>query len=97
MSKILKWLEKHNIAYTFGKVKGCKCERITITLEKGCVWINGFGQTMKYNKEITITKSLSYGTYHVQEVTGMSLSKGLCTSTKQTDVIVILEERFGLK
>ena len=94
MSKILKWLEEHNISYTIEKMKSVKADRIRIVLEKDCVWINGFGQPMKYDKEITIVKSTSYGTYYMQEVTGMSLSKSLCTTTKQTDIITALEKRF---
>lgn len=95
MSKITKWLEEHDITYTIQKAKGVRGERIVITLERNCIWINGFGQEMRYNKEITIFKSLAYKTYYVQEVTGMSLSKSLCTSTKQSDVITALEKRFA--
>ena len=94
MNKILKWLEENKISFTFEKAKCFKGFIITIMLEKDCEWVNGFGKIMKYDKKITITKSTSYNSYHMQEVTGMSLSKGLCNTTKQEVIIDALKKRF---
>lgn len=91
MKKILKWLDDNNIDYVFSS-KG-KEECITIILETDCIWINGFGEPMKYDKKITIhhNKYLGYGVY---EQYMYSRTKTLMSSKKFEDVIDALKSRL---
>lgn len=88
MSKIKKWLEAQGIQYT---VK--EDAIISIILEPDCIWINGFGEPMRYDKKISIVKN-TYKDYIVTEITGYSMHHRLCWTGKQDEVIRVLAERF---
>ena len=91
MNKIVKWLKNHNINYEISQT-GC----ITILIEKDCIWMNGFGVPMKYDKKITIrhSKYLGYGVY---EQYGYSLTKTIISCKKNELVLEKLKERFEIK
>lgn len=87
MTKIRAFLEAQGIEYSYDK--GC----IVIMLKKDCIWVNGFGEDMHYDKKICISKN-TYGDYIVGEVTGYSQGKKLYWGTKQSGVIEVLKNRL---
>lgn len=87
-TKILKYLNDKAIDYAYNGID------IVITLDADCVWINGYKQEMHYNKDIYITKN-KYNTYFVIETTGFNMHKTLCNTSKQAEVIRVLQERLG--
>lgn len=91
MKKILKWLDDNNIGYILAS-EGTS-EYITIILETDCIWINGFGEPMKYDKKITIhhNKYLGYGVY---EQYMYSRTKTLVSTKRYEDVIDVLQSRL---
>lgn len=91
MKKIIKWLELNGFNFTYEERN--KNKFITIVLEKDCIWINGFNQPMKYDKDIVIHQD-SYKTYGIYERYDYSLTKTLKTSKKANDIINILKIRF---
>ena len=88
MNKIIKALEEKGIKYIVDK-KG----NIIIELEKNCIWINGYNEEMKYNKQVSIHKD-TYKNYIMGETTGYNLSKTIAKSTKQDNIINAINERF---
>lgn len=92
MKKIIKWLEENGIQYTYAE-RG-KNKYIYIILEKDCIWINGFNQSMKYDKIIRVHQD-TYKTYGVFETYEYSMTKTLKTSKKADIIIEALAERFG--
>jgi len=91
MSLILKWLKENGIECQYIDKRTDKY--IKIILETGCIWVNGFGKEMLYDKEITIHKD-TYKNYTVSECVGYNLFHTLAKSTKQDRIIKALEERF---
>lgn len=87
MTKIKAFLETQEIEYSYDK------DYIVIMLEKDCIWVNGFGEDMHYDKKICIHKN-TYGDYIIVEVTGYSLSKKLFWGTRQADAIEALKNRL---
>lgn len=87
MTKIKAFLEAQGIEYSYDK------DYIVIVLEKDCIWVNGFGEDMHYDKTLSIYKNI-YGDYIIIEVTGYSLSKKLFWGTRQTDAIEALKKRL---
>ena len=96
MKKILKWLEEHGIEYTLSSSRRDREERITIILEKDCVWINGFNQPMKYDKKITIHHN-KYSGYGVYEQYNYSMTKTLVSCKKLEGVIDTLKDRLSIE
>ena len=93
MKKIMKWLESQGISFTYTEKGKNKC--IDIVLEKDCIWINGFGEQMKYDKRIMIHQD-TYKTYGVYEKYEYYLTKTLETSKKADAIIDALENRFNI-
>ena len=91
MSKIIEWLISHNIDYELSK-DGC----ITIFIEKDCVWVNGFGEPMNYDKKITIRYD-KYSGYGVYEQYGYSLTKPIISCKKHELVLEKLKDRFRIE
>lgn len=91
MNKIKKWLEAQGIKFEYIDERVNKY--IVIVLEKDCVWINGYGEPMKYDHKITIAQN-TYKTYGVSEKTGYSRYESLGHSTRANDIIDILQKRF---
>ena len=89
MNKIIKALEEKGIKYTLDN-KG----NITIELEKNCIWINGYKEEMKYNKEISIIKD-TYKNYIMVEVVGYNKVTTLVKNTKQDVVVESIIKRFN--
>ena len=96
MKKILKWLEEHGIEYTLSSSSRDREERITIILEKDCVWINGFNQHMKFDKKITIHHN-KYSGYGVYEQYDYSMTKTLVTCKKWEIVVEELKDRLSIE
>lgn len=88
MKKIIKWLDDNNIDYVLAS-EGTS-EYITIILETDCIWINGFGEEMKYDKKINIhyNKQLGYGVY---EQYMYSRTKTLVSTKRYKDVVDTLK------
>lgn len=91
MNKIIEWLITHNTNYELSK-DGC----ITIFIEKDCVWVNGFGEKMKFDKKITIRHD-KYSGYGVYEHYGYLLTKTIISCIKHEPVLEKLKERFEIK
>lgn len=88
MKKIRKWLIDNGIEFT-------TCEdshRIvyTIIFEHDCVWMNGLGQEMKYNKQITIHFGKTYKQYTVTEQIGYNRYHKHIECTRADKVINVL-------
>lgn len=92
MGKIIKWLEAQGIEFQYSEKRRSKC--VVILLEKDCIWVNGFNQPMRYDRNITIYYN-TYKTYTVTEVTGYSRHATLAISTRAEDIIEVLAERFA--
>ena len=89
MKNVEKWLQKNGISYSTDARRNN--EYIFITLEKDCVWVNGFGEEMLWDHTISIFRSGAYKNYIVTEKTGYSLSHTHCRTSKQSEVIRTLE------
>ena len=88
MSKIIKWLKENGI--DFEQVReGC----VTILLEKDCVWVNGFGEEMKYDKGIAVYKN-TYRDYIITEKVGYNRTRKMFQGTRANDAIEVLKERL---
>lgn len=88
MSKIIKWLKENRI--DFEQVReGC----VVILLEKDCVWVNGFGEEMKYDKRIAVYKN-TYNDYIITETVGYNRTEKLFHGTRAKDAIKVLKERL---
>lgn len=94
MKTLIKWLQEHGIEFKQYKDNLNRIYRIVITLEKDCIWVNGFGEDMKYDKLIGIGKDLTYGGYKMGEVIGYNRSKTLFVGTKVKDLIKVLAKRL---
>lgn len=88
MKKLMKWLEEHNIEFTINK------GYIVVTLESNCIWVNGFGEDMVYDKKIRIYQD-TYKNYVITEVTGYMMVATLFKGTKADNAIKILSKRFN--
>ena len=86
MTKIRKWLDDNGIAYEYDG-------HITIYLERDCIWVNGFGEDMRYNKLIAVYQN-TYSKYIVREITGYSMSHQIIYTSKQDSVIDALNTRL---
>jgi hypothetical protein len=91
MKKLMKWLTEHNIDFYI--VKRNFIDYIVIMLEPGCIWINGFGEPMKYDKKIMIYKN-TYNEYIVNEVIGYNQVAKLIQCSKVSNAINILDKRL---
>ena len=89
MNTIIKFLKENNINFIENK------KRITITLENNCVWINGYGEKMYYNKTINIIKD-TYANYILTETMGYNKTKTLLKATKQSKIIDGLKIRLNI-
>lgn len=88
MSKIIKWLKEHGI--DFEQVReGC----VKILLENDCVWVNGFGEEMKYDKGIAVYKN-TYNDYIITETVGYNRISKMFHGTRANDAIKVLKERL---
>lgn len=87
MKKIMKWLDSMNIKYDLNN------GYIVIILEKDCIWVNGFGEPMKYDKKISIYKN-PYSEYVIYEVTGYNLHKKLFQGSRADNAIYTLDKRL---
>lgn len=87
MTQIIKWLEAQGVGYSVNP------HSITIMLEKDCVWINGFGEPMKWDRKIVIYKN-PYKEYRAYEMVGYNMSEQLCWTSKQSKVIEALQKRL---
>lgn len=92
MKKIINWLKKHNIYFSFTD-KGVN-KYITITLEDA-IWINGYNEEMKYQKYINIHFD-TYKNYSVTECIGYNRFITLGKNTKADKIIDVLAKRFGV-
>lgn len=93
MSKVIKWLQENGIDFTVEEYSHSKT--IRIILEKNCIWVNGFGENMYYDKDICVRYGKGYKDYYVRELTGYNTSRILLKySTRANDVIKALERRF---
>ena len=87
MTKIRALLEANGIEYE------TKNEYLVIMLEKDCIWVNGFGEDMHYDKKLSIHKN-TYGDYIIMETTGYNQSKKLFWGTRQANAIEVLRKRL---
>lgn len=85
-TKIIKFLNDNNVEWFWDKNHS-----IIIPIENDCVWVNGFGEDMHYNKAIHIAKHNP--NYYCGERTGYSLSRCLANGSQQ-DVVKALMKRF---
>lgn len=92
MNKIKKWLDENGIQYTFTD-KGTN-KYITILLESGCVWVNGFGENMYYDRKISIHQD-TYKNFEVTEQIGYNRFNRIAKSTKQDNIVKALTERLS--
>jgi len=83
ITKVEKWLNENNIEHTSDN------DLIEIMIEPNCVWINGFGKPMKYDRKYRVLKN-KYRDYFVIEVTGYNLHHQHCWTKKQDTVIDVL-------
>ena len=81
----------NNIVFEISK-DGC----ITIYLEKDCVWVNSFGEEMKFDKKITIRYD-KYSGYGIYEQYAYSLTKTIIICKKHEFVLEKFKERFEIK
>lgn len=91
MSRIIKWLTENGIKF---EVKHSKyhSDFVAIMLEEGCVWVNGFGEDMVYDRMITIHQDTTYKNYYVKSVVGYNRVENLFKGTRAKDVIEVLAE-----
>lgn len=87
-TKIIKYLTESGIKYDYNDVD------IVITLETDCIWVNGYNEEMHYNKTLHISQN-KYKTYFLIETTGYNMSRTLCSTGKQEEIIKVLQERLG--
>ena len=92
MNSILKWLKENGIECQYIDKRTDKY--IRIVLEVGCIWVNGFGEDMVYDKYISIHKD-TYKNYTVSECVGYNMITTSTRSTKQQNIIKALSDRFG--
>ena len=92
MNKIKKWLDINGIKYTYTEKGNSKY--IDIILENGCVWVNGFNESMTYDKVMRIYQD-TYKNYVVTETYGYNLTKTIKKNTKADVIIEALKERFS--
>lgn len=93
MKKVIKWLDEHNINYSLSTEGKDEC--ITIILETDCIWINGFGKPMKFDKKVRVLYDKYLG-YRVYEQYGYNLTKTLATCRKADMTIDVLNKRFNI-
>lgn len=90
MTKIRAFLEAQGIEY---QERESSNGYIEIMLERDCIWVNGFGEDMHYDKKISIYKN-NYGDYIIMEVVGYNQSKKLFWGRKQIHAIEVLKRRL---
>lgn len=90
MTKIRTFLKEQGIEY---QERESSNGYIEIMLEKDCIWVNGFGEDMYYDKKISIYKN-TYGDYIIMEKTGYSETKKLFWGRKQIHAIEVLRKRL---
>ena len=64
--------------------------KIVITLERDNVWVNGYGEEMKWDRTITISQN-TYKQYALVEATDFSKAKTHIKTGKQKELIQKLE------
>lgn len=90
MTKIKKWLDEQGIAYTLER-GAHTLEVIRIMIEPNCTWENGFGESMQYDKRISIWKDRKV--YLISETIGYNQVHTIYSS-KQDNIVEELQRRF---
>lgn len=85
MNQIKKYLDNNGVAW-HKFIRLGNQERIVITLEKDNVWVNGYGEEMKWDRTITIHQN-SWKKYVAYIETGYNMGQTLAVSGKQSDII----------
>ncbi|PGT90031.1 hypothetical protein [Bacillus thuringiensis] len=89
MKQIKKYLVDNNIQHEIEVSKIWKEETIVILIEKGNVWVNGYGNEMKWDRVIAIHQN-RYKKYVVTEKVGYSRTKEHIKTGKQKEVTNLL-------
>lgn len=89
MKQIKKYLVDNNIQHEIEISKIGNEETIVIPIEKGNVWVNGYGNGMKWDRVVTIYQN-RYKKYVVTEKVGYSRTKEHITTGKQKEVNSLL-------
>lgn len=89
MRKILAWLDAHKIRYT---VK-TEPTGISIPLETGLVWVNGFGEEMMWDRKIWVTQD-SRKKYHAWASIGYNRSEPIIQYEGRQDKVCEAIDRY---
>lgn len=94
MRKITLWLDEQKIPYTVKTHIGGRTG-ISIPLEQDLIWINGFGDEMKWDRSIWITQD-TRKKYHAWVTIGYNRSMPIIEHEgKQSNVIEAIKRYFS--
>jgi hypothetical protein len=89
MNQIKKFLDNNKVAWNKFIRLGNQ-ERIMITLQKDNVWVNGYGEEMKWDRTVTIYQN-TWKKYVAVIETGYNMNQSFAVSGKQKDIIEKLQ------
>ncbi len=91
MNIIEKWLKENGVSYSV-ELRG-RTKYIVIILEKDCVWVNGFGENMLYDRKISIYRN-TYGKFSAVLRCGYASDRLIFCTGKQKEVIAALAKHI---